>query len=168
MEMSSCVNPYSFVSIYFPKFNFKILSFDPKPNFGNSRDLFLTYKIRTIQELVSYPFFLLNIKQCLQLLLPTPLQWPILVILVFKSYFSNTLLTWIIDHLIPPSCSSDLPCSRKTEPNDPFACKDCLRRIHDGPPNSSWDIPPDAPSLHTLPGKSLFTLYLCRLKIFIL
>src|SRR5277367_761890 len=72
-----------------------------------------------------------------------------------------------MDHIFPPSYSSDLPCSRKPEPNDPFACKDCLHKILDGPPNSTWDIPPDAPSLHTLPGKSLFTLYLCRLKIFI-
>src|SRR5271156_5577859 len=91
------------------------------------------------------------------------------ILVFFKVIFQRRLLTSIIDHIFPPSCSSELPCSRKPEPNAPFACNNCLHKIHDGPPNSTWDIPkPDAPSLHTLPGKSLFTLYLCRLEIFIL
>ena len=75
---------------------------------------------------------------------------------LFDLYFSETLLTCIIDHLIPPFCSSELPCSRKPEPNAPFACQQCLHQILDGPPNSSWDIPTSDTSFHTLPGKSSF------------
>src|SRR5271168_1039175 len=91
---------------------------------------------------------------------------------ILVSSYSKTYLTCMIDHFIPPSCSSELPCSRKTEPNAPFACHHCLHMIHDGPPNSSWDIPkPDTPlcedtPLLPLPGKSLFSFYSCRLKIF--
>ena len=82
------------------------------------------------------------------------------------------LLTCMIDHFIPPSCDSELPCSRKPEPDAHFACNHCLHKIHDGPPNSTWDIPKsDSPLredtlLLSLPGKSLFSFYLRRLKIF--
>src|SRR5271156_2529185 len=78
------------------------------------------------------------------------------ILVFFKVIFQRRLLTSIIDHIFPPSCSSDLPCSRKPEPNAPFACQQCLHQILDGPPNSSWDIPTSDTSFHTLPGKSLF------------